>query len=202
MDTPDLNVAFIELEDPTGPYGNKSLGEPPAIPVAPAIRNAILNATGVQMDVTPMTAQRLIEKFKEKGIQIEILREEETWALIYVYRVKKLEEDLKKNEVSKFLRENGYKETCVNYAISLLKKRLMDLKAFPHEIGVFLGYPIEDVIGFINNKGCNFKCCGYWKVYGDKEKAIKEFARYDKCRMIYTKLWNQGRSILKLTVAA
>lgn len=78
----------------------------------------------------------------------------------------------------------------------------MDLKAFPHEIGVFLGYPIEDVIGFINNKGCNFKCCGYWKVYGDKEKAIKEFARYDKCRMIYTKLWNQGRSILKLTVAA
>ena len=147
-------------------------------------------------------ANRCNEKFKEKGIQIEILREEETWALIYVYRVKKLEEDLKKNEVSKFLRENGYKETCVNYAISLLKKRLMDLKAFPHEIGVFLGYPIEDVIGFINNKGCNFKCCGYWKVYGDKEKAIKEFARYDKCRMIYTKLWNQGRSILKLTVAA
>ena len=68
MDTPDLNVAFIELEDPTGPYGNKSLGEPPAIPVAPAIRNAILNATGVHMDVTPMTAQRLIEKFKEKGL--------------------------------------------------------------------------------------------------------------------------------------
>ena len=68
MDTPDLNVACIELEDATGPYGNKSLGEPPAIPVAPAIRNAILNATGVQMDVTPMTAQRLIVKFKEKGL--------------------------------------------------------------------------------------------------------------------------------------
>ena len=68
MDTPDLNVEFIQLEDPTGPYGNKSLGEPPAIPVAPAIRNAILNATGVHMNVTPMTAQRLIEKFKEKGL--------------------------------------------------------------------------------------------------------------------------------------
>lgn len=68
MDTPDLNVEFIQLEDPTGPYGNKSLGEPPAIPVAPAIRNAILNATGVHMDVIPMTAQRLIEKFKENGL--------------------------------------------------------------------------------------------------------------------------------------
>ena len=68
MDTPELNVRFIQLDDPTGPYGNKSLGEPPAIPVAPAIRNAILNATGVHMNMTPMTAQRLIAKFKEKGL--------------------------------------------------------------------------------------------------------------------------------------
>lgn len=68
MDTPELNVRFIQLNDPTGPYGNKSLGEPPAIPVAPAIRNAILNATGVHMNMTPMTAQRLIAKFKEKGL--------------------------------------------------------------------------------------------------------------------------------------
>lgn len=68
MDTPDLKVKFVQLDDPTGPYGNKSLGEPPAIPVAPALRNAILNATGVQMDVTPMTAQRLIAAFKEKGL--------------------------------------------------------------------------------------------------------------------------------------
>ena len=68
MDTPNLNVEFIQLDDPTAPYGNKSLGEPPAIPVAPAIRNAILHATGVAMNVTPMTAQRLIAAFQEKGL--------------------------------------------------------------------------------------------------------------------------------------
>ena len=68
MDTPDLNVEFIQLDDPTGPYGNKSLGEPPAIPVAPAIRNAILNATGVAMDTAPMTAQRLIAAFQQHGL--------------------------------------------------------------------------------------------------------------------------------------
>ncbi len=68
MDTPKLNVEFIQLEDPTGPYGNKALGEPPAIPTAPAVRNAILNATGAAMDVIPMTAQRLIEAFKEKNL--------------------------------------------------------------------------------------------------------------------------------------
>ena len=68
MDHPELTALFVETDDPSGPFGNKALGEPPTIPVAPAIRNAILNATGVQMDVTPMTAQRLIEKFKEKGL--------------------------------------------------------------------------------------------------------------------------------------
>lgn len=68
MDTPDLNVEFIQLDDPTGPYGNKSLGEPPAIPVAPAIRNAILNATGAHMNVNPMTAQRLIAEFQKLGL--------------------------------------------------------------------------------------------------------------------------------------
>ena len=68
MDTPSLQVKFVELEDPTGPYGNKALGEPPAIPVAPAIRNALLHATGIAMDVTPMTAQRLVEQLKNKGM--------------------------------------------------------------------------------------------------------------------------------------
>lgn len=68
MDTPKLNVKFIQLDDPTGPYGNKSLGEPPAIPVAPAVRNAVLHATGVAMDTIPMTAQRLTAAFKERGL--------------------------------------------------------------------------------------------------------------------------------------
>jgi xanthine dehydrogenase molybdenum-binding subunit len=68
MDTPDLHVKFIQLQDPMGPYGNKALGEPPAIPVAPALRNAVLNATGVHMNVLPMTAQRLVAEFKKNNL--------------------------------------------------------------------------------------------------------------------------------------
>lgn len=64
MDTPDLHVEFVELEDPTGPFGNKALGEPPAIPVAPAIRNAVLNATGVAVDSLPLDPQKLVAHFK------------------------------------------------------------------------------------------------------------------------------------------
>ena len=64
MDTPDLHVQFVELDDPTGPFGNKALGEPPAIPVAPAIRNAVLNATGVAVDSLNLDPQKLVAHFK------------------------------------------------------------------------------------------------------------------------------------------
>ncbi|MEG1847157.1 MAG: xanthine dehydrogenase molybdenum-binding subunit XdhA [Lachnospiraceae bacterium] len=68
MDTPHLEVDFVEVKDATGPYGNKALGEPPAIPVAPAIRNAVLHATGVAVDTLPLDPQKLIEHFKEAGL--------------------------------------------------------------------------------------------------------------------------------------
>ncbi len=61
MDTPDLSVAFYEADEPSGPYGNKALGEPPAIPGAAAIRNAVLMATGIAYNELPLTPQRLFE---------------------------------------------------------------------------------------------------------------------------------------------
>lgn len=68
MDTPDLNALFVELDDPTGPFGNKALGEPPAIPVAPAVRNAVFHATGVAVDSLPLDPQKLVEHFKAAGL--------------------------------------------------------------------------------------------------------------------------------------
>lgn len=68
MDTPELEALFVEVDDPTGPYGNKALGEPPAIPVAPAIRNALLHATGVSVHSLPLTPQKLIEHFRAAGL--------------------------------------------------------------------------------------------------------------------------------------
>lgn len=68
MDTPELKVDFVELEDPMGPYGNKALGEPPVIPCAPAIRNAVLHATGVAFHEIPLTPQRLTDGFSKAGL--------------------------------------------------------------------------------------------------------------------------------------
>lgn len=68
MDHPALQAAFVENPEPTSPYGTKALGEPPACSPAPAIRNAIFNATGVAIDCCPITPHVLYRKFKEAGL--------------------------------------------------------------------------------------------------------------------------------------
>ncbi|HHU21977.1 MAG TPA: xanthine dehydrogenase molybdenum-binding subunit XdhA [Clostridiales bacterium] len=68
IDHPDLGADFVENPEPTSPFGTKALGEPPAVPGAPAIRNAILHATGVAIDNIPMTPHILFERFKEEGL--------------------------------------------------------------------------------------------------------------------------------------
>ena len=84
----------------------------------------------------------------------------------------------------------------VDAALAHLKERLAGQEGFPHEIGLFLDYPLGDVIGFIENAGHNFKCSGCWKVYCNECEAVKLFARYKKCRDVYLRLWHQGRSVL------
>lgn len=68
MDHPHLEAQFVENYEPTSAYGTKALGEPPAVPGAPAIRNALLNATGVSVDVLPLNPHNLFVRFKEEGL--------------------------------------------------------------------------------------------------------------------------------------
>ncbi len=76
MDHPHLDVAFIENPEPTNPFGTKALGEPPATPGAPAIRNAILQATGVELDSLPMNPHLLYKRFCEEGVINDPWKEE------------------------------------------------------------------------------------------------------------------------------
>ena len=68
MDHPHLEAQFVENPEPTSAFGTKALGEPPACSGAPAIRNAILNATGVAIDQNPMNAHILFQRFSEEGL--------------------------------------------------------------------------------------------------------------------------------------
>lgn len=132
-----------------------------------------------------------INKF---GIFIENLKFKNKLALIYVYRKDKLNKELSSFETRKFLSTFGYNNYNVSQALSFLKKRICLNECFPHEIGIFLGYPLDDVKGFIKNKGMNYKLCGYWKVYCNEENAKKCFEQYNKCTHKYIKLNHKSLS--------
>lgn len=146
--------------------------------------------------------QSLNNEFKFKGIEMTLLKYENKRALVYVYRRKQLEQDFNKPGVAAFMKKCGYPSIDVDYAIETLRQKLALSPEFPHEIGMFLGYPLEDVIGFIKNAGKNSKCTGCWKVYCNECQAKKTFAKFEKCRNIYKQLWQNGRDLLRLTVAA
>lgn len=135
-----------------------------------------------------------------KGIKIQTLRKSKKSVLIYVYRIDMLAKDLMKPGVKEVLTYYGYDSTEPEMAIEKLKMRLSETTQFPHEIGLFLGYPVGDVVGFIKNKGKNFKCCGCWKVYCDQCEAERRFELFNKCTRIYMEQWKAGKSVLKLTV--
>ncbi len=141
-------------------------------------------------------------KLGEKGIRVIPLRCSDGDILIYMYRLSMLKRDMENTETRCILKERGYcPDSCERCIIHLIR-RLEENAEFPHEIGLFLGYPPEDVCGFIENKACGFKCVGCWKVYGDKESAEKTFSRFRKCARVYFEQWSKGRSVERLTVKA
>ncbi len=157
-----------------------------------------------QMDLDELTAQIAYwnEVLNEKGITIIMMKQKPGWALLYVCRKYHLQKRMQAPEVAAFLSEYGYQQMNVDDALERLKERLNMGDEFPHEIGIFLDYPVEDVKGFIRNAGRNYKCRGCWKVYCNECEAVKLFAKYDKCREVYRQRWSSGFSIRKLAVAA
>ena len=72
---------------------------------------------------------------------------------------------------------------------------------FPHEVGLFLSYPPEDVAGFIANNARRCKCAGLWKVYGDEKRARRMFHAFKACTADYCRHLRSGRSLEELVVA-
>lgn len=133
---------------------------------------------------------RMTEK---KGLKSRILCVCGSHTLVLVYREKLLSRYLSDLCVQNILMNYGYSEYfSVAEYLDHLSSRIENSEGFPHEIGFFLGYPVEDVEGFIRNKGQNYKLSGAWKVYSDVEHARKVFNNYDKCRNFLCNKLNMG----------
>lgn len=119
----------------------------------------------------------------QKGIYMEQLQACNMRELTLVYNKELLNALIEKPEIWGYLFVQGYPMySGFDRIIEHLKRRIVESGGFPHEIGVFLGYPLVDVMGFIKNKGQNCKFCGYWKVYGDEEQARCLFDSFSKVR--------------------
>ena len=141
-------------------------------------------------------------RLTKKGLRILPLRFEGRRALIYVYRPARLACDLRQGAACRLLEERGYpvggsSERC----IIRLMERLRGGDRFPDEIGLFLGYPPEDVDGFIRCRAQGAKCVGTWKVYGDVDAAKKKFALYQKCARLYQKAYGRHQTLDRLIVS-
>lgn len=145
--------------------------------------------------------RNLNNRLKSKGLRVLPMRIKKDRALIYIYRPKQLKCDFSEKPVRLLLEKMGYSCDEPNRCITKLISKLRYESEFPHEIGLFLGYPPEDVKGFIENAAACSKCSGCWKVYGNKQEAEKLFEKYRKCTDVYCAQWKKGKSIERLTVA-
>ena len=116
-----------------------------------------------------------------KGLRVLPLRWQGQRALIYLYRPARLAKDLQCPEARALLAPRGYCCDDPTRCMGRLMQRLREAEEFPHEIGLFLSYPPEDVRGFIQSPVCGFKCVGCWKVYGDAAAARRTFGQYRRC---------------------
>lgn len=146
---------------------------------------------------------KLNQNLNIKNIHFIPLVKKNNKLLLLVFRKDKLENIIMEEKMKKFLEENGYPmNSGLKAVLEYLKNKLDSyFPDFPHEIGAFLGYPLDDIIGFVIHKGKNFKCSGYWKVYSDADKAASLFNQYKKCsQSIYARVEN-GTSIVQLFAA-
>lgn len=135
-----------------------------------------------------------------KGVYFLLVRRSQDSALFYVYRRKRLEAILAQPDTQDFLCRFGYTDFTVEACLCRLCERLQQ-KDFPHDIGVFLDYPLADIQAFIRNKGANCPCVGCWKAYTNVPEAERKFASFKKCTRVYCQRFTQGADISRLTVA-
>ena len=182
-----LERALIDHGSPT--LANMKVGS--------LFNSSCADATGFRAEF-----QRVQAALESRGVSLTILRVQQERALVYVYRQEALAALLAQADVQAFLRAMGYGDTSPVGALAFLRQRLAESPCFPHEIGVFLGYPLSDVIAFMRDGGRGCRCSGCWKAYTNECEAMRIFQRYKACRAAYQTLFRAGWPLERLTVRA
>ncbi|MDL2250614.1 DUF3793 family protein [Lachnospiraceae bacterium OttesenSCG-928-J05] len=144
----------------------------------------------------------LREVLANTDIKTKCLASRKGKCLVFLYRQESFRNHMKRADICKFLKGFGYREFGEREVLAHLQSRVEAFSdeniGFPHEIGIFLDYPLEDVKGYIENLGQNSLYTGYWKVYHDLEKAKATFTSYQEAREEAVKEYLLGRGVVDI----
>ncbi len=145
--------------------------------------------------------ERLNCQLNCKDIFFKVLCEGERKNLLLVYRSRVLKKYIARDEIVNFLYSYGYPvEVTIEGYINHLTSRLRE-DEFPHEIGAFLGYPLHDILGFINHKNEGCLLVGEWKVYKNADEARLLFERFLTCRRAIIRRLSMGHTLAQVFCA-
>lgn len=138
-------------------------------------------------------------EFSHEGHACAVIRRG-TVLLLFVYNKPLLEKTLSAPSARYYLAQKGYplgypKSTQLNAFLHELFVRLSRTPHFPNEIGLFLGYPLEDVIAFEKDAGKGSKYTGIWQVYGNVEEACKTMRLYKQCSNTCCRLLGHSQNV-------
>ena len=172
-------------------------------PTLAGIKTAsMFNAEFISKEEMQESLRALNLRLAPKGIRIVPLRHGRGKTLLYMFRPSRLAKDIACPKAREILASAGYTSSnCTGCLCELIRKMQKKGGTFPHEVGLFLGYPPEDVLGFIRHKGGDMLTAGYWKVYSDKEKAENTFCRFRTCTRFYCDGVRMGKTIEELAGA-
>lgn len=143
-----------------------------------------------------------IKQIKISGLDVRIMCSCKNRVLFLVYNTYLLEKSLDSEKLT-FLHIYGYpKGYDIEKYLDILSQRLKFKSEFPHEIGIFLGIPLLDILGYIANKGKNFIYCDYWKVYSDYEICLQVFSKFRNSLINNIEKINNGANISEIITIA
>ncbi len=171
-------LAFLKGCTPEG-----RLGFQVAVQCAPVLKGVKVSNL---MTVKPGQWQQIRQQLRKSRIICILLYADARREVLFLYRYEQLETLLKQKKVRRFLMGYGYTFFDVAEVLKRLRRRYQLYAGggmeFPHELGVLLEYPVEDVEGFIRNRGENSLAARYWKVYHDPQQAERKFRIYDAAK--------------------
>ncbi|MBP5176807.1 MAG: DUF3793 family protein [Treponema sp.] len=138
------------------------------------------------------------KSFSNYGLQTFSTKLSETTTAILVLNLRWTRKILSEKAVQTYLSEKAHNTVNVFEFVEELFTRMKKNTGFPHEVGVILGYPVEDVIEFEKHGGQGYKYCGCWKSYCDVEKAKKCQCKYKACISMCDRMYEQGYSLKQI----